>query len=153
MLFSSLLALQLLSLPVHAESPAPEAVSGDVPGAMAMISPFGVPQFLNGRKGLGFTFGGLQVLGLGGAIYTGIRMRNLAIEGDVDAELRMRVLSAWSVGTAGAAWLASVIDGSHARDVALEKAQSARAWDAAQPTVLHSIAFPVQYPSLSDPRP
>lgn len=128
MFFSSLLAVQLFSLEVHAETPETEPV----PAAIAMLSPFGVPQFLNDRKGLGFTFAGLQFLGLGGAIYSGFRMRDLAIEGDVDAELQMRTLSAWSVGTAGAAWLASVIDGSHARDVALEKAHAARSWEAVQ---------------------
>lgn len=146
MLFSSLLALQLFSMDAHAESPAPEVTPVAIPAGWAMVSPFGVPQFLNGRKGLGFTFGGLQVLGLSGAIYTGIRMRSLAIEGDVDAELRMRTLSAWSVGTAGAAWLVSVIDGSHARDVALERARSARAWEAVQ-----SPALALR--GLSGPRP
>jgi hypothetical protein len=132
---SSLLAMHLAAPVVHAEAPPEEQVS--VPGGWSMVVPFGVPQFLNSRKGLGFTFGGLQILGVGGAIYSGMRMRDFAVDGDVDAELRMRTLSAWSVGTAGAAWLASVIDGSHARDVALEKAQSARAWEA---TVGHAIS-------------
>ena len=128
MFLVSLLAIHLAAPVVHAEAPPTEQVS--VPGAWSMVAPFGVPQFLNDRNALGFTFGGLQVLGIGGAVYSGIRMRDLAVEGDVDAELRMRTLSVWAVGTAGAAWLASVIDGSHARDVALEKAQSARAWEA-----------------------
>jgi hypothetical protein len=126
--FSSLLAVQLFSLEVHAETPETEPV----PAAIAMLSPFGVPQFLNGRKGLGFTFGGLQVLGLGGAIYTGVRIRSLAIEGDVDTELPLRYLSVLSVVTVSAAWFSSVMDGSHARDVALEKAHAARSWEAVQ---------------------
>jgi hypothetical protein len=140
--FSSLLAVQLLSSEVHAETPEAESV----PSAWAMVSPFGVPQFLNDRKGLGFTFGGLQLLGLGGAVYSGLRMVDLAEDGEVDAELRMRTLSAWSVGTAGAAWLASVIDGSHARDVALEKAHAARSWEAVQ-----GRSFEVS--GISGPRP
>lgn len=137
MFLSSLLAMHLAAPVVHAEAPPEDHVKA--PRGWAMAAPLGIPQFLNDRNALGFTFGGLQVLGVGGAVYTGIRMRDLAVEGDVDTELRMRSLSAWAVGIAGAAWMASVIDGSHARDVALEKAHSARAWEA---SLGHALSGP-----------
>ena len=108
----------------------------EVPAAWKMVLPFGGPQFATDRNTHGFVFGGVQLLGVGGAVYTGLEMVRLAESGepeDIDQELRMRSLSALSVGIAGAAWLVSVIDGSHARDMALERAQSARAWELSQP--------------------
>jgi len=63
-------------------------------------------------------------------------MVRLAEEGEVDQELRMREISTVSVALSGAMWLASVIDGSNAREVALKKAQSARLWDQQQAPVL-----------------
>ena len=123
MLTTSLLAMHLLSPEAGAEE------LRNIPSPWATVLPFGVPQFATHQKAKGFAFGGFQALGVGGAIYSGIEMVRLAEEGEVDQELRMRTVSAFSVGLAGAAWLVSVIDGSHARDVAIEKAQSARLWE------------------------
>jgi hypothetical protein len=123
---TSLLAFHFLTLEASAEE------GPEVPSGWTMVLPLGAPQFLMDRKPQGFVFGGIQVLGIGGAVYTGLEMVRLAEEGEVDQELRMRTLSAFSVGMAGGAWLASVIDGSHARDVAIEKAQSARNWERQQ---------------------
>lgn len=125
-----LVALFLVTPTAQAEE------SQNIPSAWTMVLPFGGPQFATDRNKLGFVFGGLQLAGAGSAIYSGLEMVRLAESGepeDVDQELRFRTLSAVSVGIAAAAWLASVMDGSHARDVAVERAQSARAWESSQP--------------------
>jgi len=116
----------------------------EIPSPWAMVLPLGVPQFATQQKAKGLAFGGLQALGIGGALYSGFEMVRLAEEGEVDQELRMRTVSAFSVGLAGAAWLVSVIDGSHARDVAIEKAQSARLWE--QQRVFTSEKLPLLHP-------
>jgi len=125
-----LFALFLVNPTAHAEE------AQDVPAAWKMVLPFGGPQFATDRNTHGFVFGGIQLVGVGGAIYTGLEMVRLAESGepeDIDKELQMRTLSAIAVGIAGAAWLGSVMDGSHARDLAVERAQSARAWELSQP--------------------
>ena len=125
-----LFAVFLVIPTAHAEE------SQDIPPAWKMVLPFGGPQFATDRNKLGFVFGGIQLVGAGSAVYSGLEMVRLAESGepeDIDRELRLRTLSAVSVGMAAAAWLTSVMDGSHARDVASERAQSARAWQLSQP--------------------
>ena len=136
MLKRLLLAMLLFSSTASAESPVSEEDVVHVPSAWAMVLPFGVPQFANKRTGLGMVFGGLQAAGVAGAVYSGVEMVRLAEEGEVDQELRMREISAVSVALTGAMWLASVIDGSNSREVALKKAQSARLWEKQQAPVL-----------------
>ena len=126
----------LLSTSAQAESPVSEAEEIKVASPWAMVLPFGVPQFATQRTKLGLVFGGLQAIGVAGAVYSGVEMIRFAEEGEVDQELLMRDISKYSVALTGAMWLASVIDGSRARDVALEKAQAARNWERQQPTVL-----------------
>ena len=134
MLKRCLLAMLLFSSSASAESPVSEGEVVEVPSAWAMVLPFGVPQFANDRNRLGFVFGGLQAVGVAGAVYSGVEMVRLAEEGEVDQELAMREISAVSVALTGAMWLASVIDGSNAREVALKKAESARLWERQVPT-------------------
>ena len=59
----------------------------------------------------------------------------------VDQELAMRDLSKYSVALAGVFWFVSVVDGSNAREVALEKARSARMWESVQPTGLAGVSI------------
>ncbi|MEC7240111.1 MAG: hypothetical protein VXW32_02635 [Myxococcota bacterium] len=129
MLKRCLLAMFVLSSSAAAEGPASEEETVKVPPAWTMVLPFGTPQFATDRSRLGLVLGGLQAVGVAGAVYSGVEMVRLAEEGEVDQELAMRELSAVSVALTGAMWLASVIDGSNAREVALKKAESARLWD------------------------
>ena len=152
MLTFGLLALaSLASAPASAESPVVQEVSveSSVPSPWAMVLPFGVPQFATQRNRLGLVFGGMQALSVAGAVYSGMEMNRLATEigqgnGDpnlVDQELAMRDVSKYSVALAGVFWFVSVVDGSNAREVALEKAKSARMWEAVQPTTLPGVAI------------
>ena len=146
MLKRCLLAMFVFSTSASAESPVSEEEAVKVPSAWTMILPFGVPQFATDRTRLGLALGGLQALGVAGAVYSGVEMVRLAEEGEVDQELAMREISAVSVALSGAMWLASVIDGSNAREVALKKAQAARLWDQQKPLQTAAIEGPASAP-------
>ena len=146
MLKRCLIAMFLFSSTAYAESADSVDEAVEIPSAWAMILPFGVPQFATDRNRLGAVFGGLQAVGVAGAVYSGLEMVRLAEEGEVDQELAMREISAVSVALTGAMWLASVIDGSNAREVALKKAESARLWEQQVPTQAVVLSSPLSAP-------
>ena len=93
MLRFSLFGMLLLSTSAQAESPVSEAEEIKVASPWAMVLPFGVPQFATQRTKLGVVFGGLQAIGVAGAVYSGVEMIRFAEENEVDQELLMRDIS------------------------------------------------------------
>ena len=76
-----------------------------------MVVPFGVGQFTydKRRRGVAFAVGEVATASL--ATFAYIRMVELAEEGDVNTELRFRMVSAVSTATFAGIYTAQVIDG------------------------------------------
>jgi len=98
------------------------------------VLPFGIPQFAQGEATRGWTYAGIQAVGVVASIYTGLEMRELALAGEIDRELTYRLVSAGTVAVTALTWFASVVDGSNMRIEAIDRAQAARDWDMSQQT-------------------
>ena len=98
------------------------------------VLPFGIPQFAQGEPTRGWTYAGIQAVGVAASIYTGLEMRELALAGEVDRELTYRLVSAATVAVTALTWFTSVVDGSNMRIEAIDRAQAARDWDMSQQT-------------------
>jgi len=109
-----------------------ESSMDDVVSPWTTVLPFGIPQFVQGESRRGWIYAGIQGVGLAASIYTGIEMRRLALEGEIDRELTYRLVSAGSVAVTALTWFVSVVDGSNLRIEAIDRAQAARDWDETQ---------------------
>ena len=98
--------------------------------------PFGGPQFAEGRHRKGLAFGTAQLAA--GALTTTflIRMRQLGASGDIDAELRWRMVSAGATATTAGFWFGSTLEASRYRQLRQEElAAAGRAWQLARLTL------------------
>jgi hypothetical protein len=119
------------------ESPSVEATSQDeIVSPWTTLLPFGIPQFAQGESKRGWIYAGVQGVGLAASIYTGLEMRRLAVEGEIDRELTYRLISAGTVAVTALTWFASVVDGSNMRIESIDRAQSARDWERVQRSAL-----------------
>jgi hypothetical protein len=107
-----------------------------------LVMPFGVPQFFQHKRGAGIGYAAVQAAGTGLAAYSTARMWSLAEAGEVDQELRWRMVSFGAVSVMGAGWFASSTHAAHVyRYQGDELAARARAWEAslqAAPVVAES---------------
>ena len=109
MLKRCLLAMLLFSSTASAESPVSDGEAVEVPSAWAMVLPFGVPQFANDRNRLGLVFGGLQAVGVAGAVYSGIEMVRLTAAVDGVATMRVHERGVGETRSCGTGTVAAAV--------------------------------------------
>ena len=76
-----------------------------------MVVPFGVGQFAHDKRGRGIAYAVSEVATASLATFAYVQMVQLAEEGDVDTELRWRMVSAVSTAGFAGIYTAQVIDG------------------------------------------